>query len=241
LRKDHRPFYFKKSIISFQDFYTRRFIEPQFDRLGKGFSFVKPWHVKIYGSPIELGNYVNVIADSDMKVRLTVWSEISGKGRIQIGNYCLICPGVRISSADEITIGDNCMMASRVYITDSDWHDTYDRVAPFGKMSPIKLESNVWLGDSALICKGVTIGENSIIGAGSVVVNDIPANSIAAGNPAKVVKKLDTTKKMITRDQYYAFMHSFPSALRDHNNREKLKGNTICGWLRSMLNPRKSD
>ena len=241
MRKEHRPFYLKKSILNFQEFYTHRFLEPQFDQLGQGFSFVKPWYVKIFGSNIEFGDYVNVIADSDMKVRLTVWSEIKGKGRIKVGNYCLICPGVRISSAEEIIIEDNCMLASRAYITDSDWHDTYDRIAPIGKMAPIKLESNVLIGDSAIVCKGVTIGENSIVGAGAVVVNDVPANSIAAGNPAKVVKKLDTTKEMLTRDQYYAFMHSFPSALMDHNNREKLKGNTISGWLRSILSPRKSD
>jgi acetyltransferase-like isoleucine patch superfamily enzyme len=241
LRKDHRPFYLKKAILNLQDLYTRRFLEPQFDRLGKGFSFVKPWYMRFYGSPIEFGDYVNVIAESDMKVRLTVWSAIKGKGRITVGNYCLICPGVRISSAEEVIIEDNCMLASRVYITDSDWHDTYDRVAPLGKMSPVRLESNVWIGDSAIVCKGVTVGENSIIGAGSVVVHDIPNNSIAAGNPAKVVKQLDTNKKMITRDQYYAFMHSFPSALRDHTNREKLKGNTIFGWIRSFLSPSQFD
>ena len=75
----------------------------------------------------------------------------------------------------------------------------------------------------------------------SVVDTAMDDRNIAAGNPAKVVKKLDTTKEMFTRDQYYAFMHSFPSALMDHNNREKLKGNTISGWLRSILSPRKSD
>ena len=58
----------------------------------------------------------------------------------------------------------------------------------------LKSLNGVWVGDSAIICKGVTIGENSIIGAGSVVAKNIRANVIAAGNPVKVLKKLDPGK-----------------------------------------------
>ena len=54
----------------------------------------------------------------------------------------------------------------------------------------IKIGNNVWVGYNVIILKGVIIGENSVIGAGSVVVKDIPENCIAAGNPAKVIKKL---------------------------------------------------
>ena len=84
------------------------------------------------------------------------------------------------------------MIASRVYISDADWHDIYDRLASPGPTAPIVLGNNVWLGEGAKVCKGVTIGENSVIGAGSVVASDIPANVIAAGNPAREIKKLDT-------------------------------------------------
>lgn len=55
----------------------------------------------------------------------------------------------------------------------------------------IIIEDNVWIGGGTIICPGVTIGENSVICAGSVVVKDIPANSLAVGNPCTVVKKLE--------------------------------------------------
>ena len=83
------------------------------------------------------------------------------------------------------------MIAHGAYISDADWHGIYDRAEPVGKTKPIKFEDNVWIGDSAIICKGVTIGKNSIIGAGAVVTKDVPENCVFAGNPAKLVKKLD--------------------------------------------------
>jgi maltose O-acetyltransferase len=60
-----------------------------------------------------------------------------------------------------------------------------------GSAKPILIEENVWLGYGAIVLKGVTIGKNSIIGAGSVVTTNIPANCIAAGNPCRVIKQHD--------------------------------------------------
>jgi acetyltransferase-like isoleucine patch superfamily enzyme len=57
-------------------------------------------------------------------------------------------------------------------------------------MAPVRIERNVWIGAAAIILKGVRIGENSAIGAGSVVVRDVPPKCVAAGNPARVVKRL---------------------------------------------------
>lgn len=239
MRKDHRPYAIKKAWLKFQKFYTRHFIQPQLDALGKGFAFMSPWHVEFFGSPIEIGAYATVIATSDKKVRLSVWPEKQGLGRISIGDYNLICPGVRISSASRIVIEDNCMLANGVYITDADWHGIYDRVS-LGKAHPVLLSKNVWVGDSAIICKGVTIGENSIIGAGAIVTEDIPANCIAAGNPAKVVKQLDPKERYTTRADWYAD----PTRLaREFIQWEQavLKGNTIFGWLKHMLFPTRKD
>ena len=131
------------------------------------------------------------------------------------------------------------MIASKVYITDSDWHDVYDRLA-FGKTGPIRIEDNVWIGDGAIVCKGASIGENSIIGAGAVVSNPIPANVIAAGNPAKVVKQLDPEKKITTRAQWF----SDPDKLfKDIEILDKamLKGNSLRHWVRYLLFPTRAD
>ena len=142
-------------------------------------------------------------------------------------------------AAEKIDIGDACMIAHGAYISDADWHDIYDRAEPVGKTKPIVLKDNVWIGDSAIICKGVTIGENSIIGAGSVVTKDVPANSVFAGNPAKLVKKLDE-KEFNTRRDFYKnpvkLAHDF-----DMLDRFTLKDNSLLGWLKSIIYPNKNN
>mgnify|MGYP001365747637 FL=1 len=142
-------------------------------------------------------------------------------------------------AAEKIDIGDACMIAHGAYISDADWHDIYDRAEPVGKTKPIVLKDNVWIGDSAIICKGVTIGENSIIGAGSVVTKDVPANSVFAGNPAKLVKKLDE-KEFNTRRDFYKnpvkLAHDF-----DMLDRFTLKDNSLLGWLKSIIYPDKNN
>lgn len=65
--------------------------------------------------------------------------------------------------------------------------------------APVKIADNCWIGAGAVICPGVTIGENSVIGAGSVVTHDIPANSVAAGNPCRVIRPIEE------RDRKYYF------------------------------------
>jgi acetyltransferase-like isoleucine patch superfamily enzyme len=235
LRKDHRPYFIKKAHLHFQKIYVKHFLRPHFESLGKNFVFMRPWHVKIFGSPIELGDCTTIIAASDNKVRLTIWSEQKDEGRIRIGDYCMICPGVRISSASEIIIGDSCMIASGAYITDCDWHGIYNRVS-LGKRMPVRIEENVWIGDSAIVCKGVTIGVNSIVGAGAVVVNSVPPNVVVAGNPARVVKPLDSDETFTTRAQWF----SDPSGLFeafDAWDKALLRDNTLLGWLRSIIAP----
>ena len=239
LRKDHRPYLIKRLYLSIQRFYTDHFLRPQFEYLGKGHTFMQPRHVELFGAPIELGDYATVIATPDNKIRLSVWCDGAIQGHIRVGKYGLICPGVRISSASGVDIGDNCMLASRVYITDSDWHDIYNRLA-FGKTDPIRIEDNVWIGDSAIVCKGVTIGENSIIGAGAVVLSSIPSNVIAAGNPAKVVKRLDPAQKITPRAQWFSDPDKLFSDI-DILDRAMLKGNTVRNWVRYLIFPTQSD
>lgn len=237
--RDHRPYFIKKAYLRFQQVYVNHFIRPQLESLGGGFTFFRPWNVKLFGAPIIIGRFVNVIASHEKKVRLSIWTEKTGRGRIEIGDCCLICPGVRISSALEVVIGDNCMLAGNAYITDSDWHDIYNRIIT-GKSAPVRLGKNVWLGDSAIVCKGVTIGENSIIGAGAVVTNDVPPNSIAAGNPANVVKRLEPKEKLITRAEWFSDWARLSREI-DELDKESLKGNTVLSWLRRLLFPQKGD
>lgn len=102
--------------------------------------------------------------------------------------------GGSICAASSIRIGAGCLIGANVTLADTDFHAlrpanrrynrNYDEIA----VAPIVIEDNVFIGADAFVLKGVTIGKNSVIGAGSIVTRDIPANAIAAGNPAKVVK-----------------------------------------------------
>ena len=237
--KDHRPYVVKKAYLRFQKFYASHFLRPQMDYLGPGFTFMRPWHVELFGAPIRLGAYATVIATPDKKVRLSVWPAEAGNGHITIGDYSLICPGVRVSSAAGITIADNCMIANGVYITDSDWHGIYNRLS-FGRAEAVSIEKNVWIGDSAIVCKGVTIGENSIIGAGAVVVKDIPPNVIAAGNPARIVKHLDPSETLTKRAHWFSDPESLNREIEELD-RYMLEGNTFASWFRYLISPRRGD
>ena len=240
MRKDHRPYYLKNFYNKFQKWYAYYYLAPQCDYFGRGLHFMKPWQVEIFGGPVSLGDYTTVIATPDKKVRFTVWSKDKNSGKIEIGKYCLVCPGTRIMSATSITIGDGCMMAQSVSITDSDWHDIYDRSLSIGNTAAVKIGSNVWIGDSAIISKGVTIGNNAIIGAGAIVVKDIPANAIAVGNPAAVLKYLDPEKQLKSRIQWLADPAKLAADF-EIIDRENMAGNTLAGWIRSMLFPCKGD
>lgn len=239
LRKDHRPYIVKKAVLKFQKFYAAHFLQPHFAALGKSATVIKPWFVEVFGSPVSIGDHVTIFATSDHRVRLSVWSDQQVSGQIQIGDFGIICPGVRISSASKIHIGDNCMLASGVYLTDSDWHDIYNRIA-FGKTAPIRIADNVWIGDSVIVCKGVSIGENTIIGAGSVVVNPIPSDCIAAGNPATVVKRLDPQKSFTTREQWFSKTTDLYAEI-DQLDRDLLRDNTWRHWLRYLFFPQRGD
>jgi tetrahydrodipicolinate N-succinyltransferase len=132
------------------------------------------------------------------------------------------------------------MMAQNVCITDSDWHDLYDRSQSIGNTEAVKIGKNVWIGDSAMIGKGVHIGDNAVIGAGAIVVKDIPASAIAAGNPAAVIKYLDTDRPIKSRSQWMADPKKMDEYF-DAVERIMREKNTLLKWFRSILFPRKGD
>ena len=265
MRKDHRPYFIKSLENKVVTWYADKYLRPQFLSLGKSLMTVRPWHITVFGYNVKLGDYATILAEPDNKVNLVSWaqsdfkelSEIitssakkmddpedekqwEGTGSIEIGDYALICPGVRIQAATRIAIGHGVMIAQRVYITDSDWHGIYNRCMPVGTTRPVTIGNNVWIGDGAMVCKGVTIGDNSIIGAGAVVSRDVPQNCIAAGNPATVVKHLDPDIPITGREVMFKNYRSTWDTL-DAVDRDVHKANTFGGWLRHIVAPRWGD
>src|SRR5690554_5450078 len=127
MREDRRPYLVKKYYLAFRRWYTQHYIAPHCDELGDYATLMKPWYILISGPNIRIGKCVTIVAEVDQRVRIGVWGHNPGEGKITIGDYAMISPGCRISACDEITIGDSVMMANGVYITDSDWHQIYDR------------------------------------------------------------------------------------------------------------------
>ena len=111
---------------------------------------------------------------------------------IEVGAGTSISNNAQVIAESRVSIGARCLIGDGVLIVDSDFHD----LSPAGRhdqpplTSPVRIEDNVFIGSRTIILKGVTIGKDSVIGAGSVVVRPIPAGVIAAGNPAKVIRTL---------------------------------------------------
>ena len=107
------------------------------------------------------------------------------QAKIKIGDDCGFS-GVSIGAAREISIGNNVLCGANVVITDFDWHLNISNTQP----KQVIIHDNVWKGLNTVILKGVEIGENSIIGANSLVVRNIPVNVVAGGVPCKVLKPI---------------------------------------------------
>ena len=91
----------------------------------------------------------------------------------------------------KVTIGDNCMLAPRVCIyTATHPLDATTRISGLEYGKEVKIGDNVWIGGSAVIVPGVTIGNNVVVAAGAVVTKDVPDNVVVGGNPAKIIKEL---------------------------------------------------
>jgi maltose O-acetyltransferase len=135
-------------------------------------------------------------------------------GKINLGTYVYLRENSTIGAVNSITIGDYTSIAEYVVVLDNNNHpiNPLDRQlkssSPKGsdyrkwrhsESAPIIIGKNVWIGSYARVCKGVTVGDNSIIAANSVVTKDVPPNVIVAGNPAKIVKTdIDKTPRVFS-------------------------------------------
>ncbi len=113
------------------------------------------------------------------------------QGRLEIGDRTFINYGCSIAAEKFIHIGADCSIGPYTNIIDNAFHQMDpERRNIMPESEPVIIEDNVWIGTRSIILPGVTIGKDSVIGAGSVVTRDIPPRSVAAGVPAKVLRSL---------------------------------------------------
>lgn len=178
--------------------YMYRFCSLYGIQLGSGCRF---WNKMILfkevGSTIEFGNGCFFRSDRESNLigvnRACIVSSHASNAVIKVGDNCGFS-GTSIGIKESLTVGNNVQVGANTYITDFDWHsfDPSDRDNPKKiAASGIIIDDNVWLGLNCIVLKGVHIGANAIIGAGSVITKNIPANCIAAGNPCRVLKTLE--------------------------------------------------
>jgi acetyltransferase-like isoleucine patch superfamily enzyme len=124
-----------------------------------------------------------------------VWITAPGTARVRIGTGTFLNKGVMVASQELVEIGDHCMLANGCFVTDAN-HRFGDPEKPitwqgFESRGPTRIGANCWLGANVVVTSGVTIGERCVIGANSVVTSDVEPFSVAAGAPARVLRRIE--------------------------------------------------
>lgn len=149
--------------------------------------------VRLWGTP-----FVNNQGSLRIGDRVRLASEVSTlelsvgpEGLLEIGDGVLINHGCSIGATKHVRIGDRCNLGSQSILIDNAFHELDpDRRDSRPDPAPVVLEDNVWLAARVIVLPGVTIGKNSVVGAGSVVTRDLPPDVLAAGVPARVIRPL---------------------------------------------------
>lgn len=145
---------------------------------------------------IALGSHVLIKKNCQLSALNT--PRAGGCIRLRIGDESSLQQGCKITAAESIVIGNKVMIADNVFITDHNHiFNRADMPAALVRdlhTEEVVIEDGCWLGYGCVILKGVHIGERSVIGANAVVTRDIPPYSVAVGNPARVIRKIDVPK-----------------------------------------------
>jgi acetyltransferase-like isoleucine patch superfamily enzyme len=186
LKKLVKPFAVKAISAFWLRFYKVKYGK----RVEFGRNFVSRGNLVVRGpGRVVFGNNVNAWSHAEKNVLITFTPD----ARIIIGDDCRL-NGAGIQAYRQVRIGPRCILSSTIMV-DTDFHPLdpsrrHDHDAPV-VCAPITIGENVWVAGQTAILKGVTIGDNSVVGFRAVVTKDVPPNVVVGGNPARIVKRLD--------------------------------------------------
>ena len=126
------------------------------------------------------------------------WITLGPDARVVIGRGCFLNRETMIAAHELVEVGDHTMFANHCFVGDAD-HRYDDPTQPitwqgFKPRGPVRIGSNVWLGKGVVVQGGVTIGDRCVVGSNSVVTKDVPAATVSAGVPAKVLREIEFTQ-----------------------------------------------
>lgn len=142
----------------------------------------------VIGHPLVTAHHISV-GDDFLLWSIHRQTHLGGEpsGRLEFGDRVFVNSGAVILSFDRISVGDDVAVASEVFITDSDNHPLADRPM---RQAPVTIGDGSWIATRAMVLAGVTVGARSVVGAGSLVLEDVPDDTLVAGVPARPVRKL---------------------------------------------------
>jgi acetyltransferase-like isoleucine patch superfamily enzyme len=146
---------------------------------------------RVYGK-VRLTNYGSIILGSKVRFYGQHYPPsivVFPGGRLVVGDRAVFNFGLDLAATGSVEIGHDVMIGTHVMIIDNDFHDpvNHDRMP---EPRPVVIGDGAWIGNRAIVLPGVTIGERAVVGAGSVVMTDIPPRTLAMGNPALFIKRL---------------------------------------------------
>jgi acetyltransferase-like isoleucine patch superfamily enzyme len=146
----------------------------------------------VHGNVLEAFSEGRLEVGAHTLLEPNVWITLGPEARVRIGSGSFLNLDVMVAAHELVEIGDHCMFANGCFVTDAN-HRYDDPTQPatyqgFTSKGPTRVGDNVWCGAHVVITSGVTVGERCVIGANSVVTQDLEPYSIAAGVPAKVIR-----------------------------------------------------
>jgi acetyltransferase-like isoleucine patch superfamily enzyme len=155
---------------------------------GRGFLCVGFVHLTPAPACLHIGKGAEMVVCGTVQIMRGTRISVNDGGRLTLGSRTYINDCATITCFEDLRIGSECSIAWNSNILDTNIHELSIEGIPRPRSIPVHIGDHVWIGSGATILPGITIGTGAVVAAGSVVTSNVPAGSLVAGNPAKVIR-----------------------------------------------------